>query len=58
MKLKTFCDRYESRAKCAEALGVSPQHLTNLINKYDTEVVQLMDGRWMTLTKYNKCFKA
>jgi hypothetical protein len=56
MKLSKFSKKYESRAKCAEALGVSYQHLSNLIMR-DTEVAQLINGDWITLTKYNKTFK-
>lgn len=57
VKLLDFCNKnYKSRAKCAEALGVSYQHFNNLLAR-DTRVTQLIDGTWITLTKYNKTFK-
>jgi len=56
MKLLDYCNKnYESRAKCAEALGVSIFHFNNLIAK-KTEVAKLASGEWMVLTKYNKIF--
>lgn len=61
--LKTYCENCESiselseaRAKCAGDLGVSVAHLGNMISK-GFSVIELKDGRWMTLTKYNKTFK-
>jgi len=56
MKLLDYCnENYESRAECAEDLGISYQHFNNLLARY-TYVAQLKNGEWITLTKYNKIF--
>ncbi len=54
MKLSEFTKKhFESRAKCAEALGVSYYQLGNMIHR-GVEVAQLKNGDWITLSKHNK----
>lgn len=56
MKLIDYCNKYYTgRAECAASLGISRHYFNNLISN-NTHVVQLFDGSWMTLTKYNKRF--
>jgi len=55
MKLTEFAKRFQSRQLAAKSLNVSYNHFCNLLAA-DTEVMQTYDGRWMTLTKYNKFF--
>jgi len=55
MKLSEFAKKYESRAKCAEALGVSYHHLANLL-ALDNEVLELKSGVFILTNKYNKFF--
>ena len=55
MKLSEFAKKYESRAKCAEALGVSYHHLANLL-ALDNDVLELKSGRFILTNKYNKYF--
>lgn len=56
MKLIDYCENnYESRAKCAEALGVSVYQFNNAVAR-KAEVMQLFSGKWMLINKYNKIF--
>ena len=45
----------KARAECAASLEISRDYFNNLVSN-NTHVVQLFDGTWMTLTKYNKRF--
>jgi len=55
MKLSKFAKKYDSRALCAEALGVSYHHLANLL-ALDNEVLELKNGAFILTNKYNKFF--
>jgi len=56
MKLSEFVKKYESRAKCAEALGISYHHLANLLG-INNDVLELANGDWILTNKYNHIFK-
>jgi len=53
MKLSEFSKLFESRAKCAEALGVSYHQLTNMIGR-NPDVLELKDGRHIVTNKHNQ----
>jgi len=55
MKLSEFEKRYESRAKCADALGVSYQSFTNMCAR-KTEVEELKNGDWIVVNRLTKRF--
>jgi hypothetical protein len=52
MKLSEFEKTFQSRSRCAQAFGVTPQQITTWIYK-DRNVAQLADGRWIILSKFS-----
>ena len=58
MLIKYFIERHlESRAECAKLLGVSINHLNNLIY-YKRKIKRLDNGDWVLLTNQSKIIKS
>ena len=56
MKIKEFADEYyKNRAKCADALGITEQHLNVLVYK-DREIEQLKSGKWILISPKNQIY--